>query len=68
MRRELQHEVETWLEETGLPWSIEPGSKHTKVFLNGRFVTVLSNGTGKEMGRRQMNVRASIRRAAREAR
>lgn len=33
------------LKATGLPWSIEPGSKHLRVFLAGQQVAVMSRGS-----------------------
>lgn len=31
------------LDATGLPWTVENGSKHKKVFLNGKLAVVLPN-------------------------
>jgi hypothetical protein len=31
------------LDATGLPWSVENGSSHKKIFLSGRLVLVLPN-------------------------
>lgn len=32
------------LNETGLPWTIEPGSKHFKLRLAGRLVSIIPQG------------------------
>lgn len=54
--------------ETGLPWRTVPGHGHAKLELDGRLVGVLPHGKGKKDGhhRANLNLRAQIRRAAKE--
>lgn len=54
------------LVESGLPWSIENGSKHRKIFLSGCMVGILSHGNRKkdEEYAAIHNIVAQIRRAA----
>lgn len=61
-------ELRPTLDETGLPWRAEQGTKHVKIFLRERFVGIVpTNGTSSRRCERGMkNVRAQIRRAARE--
>jgi len=55
------------LEETGMPWEVEAGSKHHKVKLAGRLVAVYPRGKAKEAGKRPLlNTISQVRRAARE--
>lgn len=44
MRYALKKHAEESLRRTGLPWSIENGKKHNKVFLAGRMIGVLPHG------------------------
>lgn len=66
---EMRRDVETWLSETGLPWDIESGARHLKVKLAGKLVGIFPQA-GKTGGatRARLNIRAQIRRAARECR
>lgn len=52
-----------WLAETGLPWRIEEGTKHYKLFLRETFVDIWPRRP-KDDVRRNLNVRARIRRTA----
>ncbi len=53
------------LNETGLPWQIEPGTKHRKIMVAGKMVGVVSlkgiNGHNGDC----RNIIAAIKRAAR---
>lgn len=63
----LDPRVKKTLEETGLPWHIEAGSKHFKIRLCGRLVGVYPQGKKTEADRRaNMNVISNVKRAARE--
>lgn len=54
------------LDATGLPWRTETGKRHIKLYLCDRMILVLSNGTPKDGGSRDLkNSRATIRRFAR---
>lgn len=54
------------LQRTGLPYSLEPGSKHIRIKLRDKLVGIYPlNGRAKE-GRAMKNVISQIRRAARE--
>lgn len=54
------------LDDTGLPWTIESGSKHFKVRLDGRLVAIYPQGTVREASPNDVrNTVANIRRAAR---
>lgn len=58
--------VEDALSATGLPWSIETGSRHLKVRVAGRFVAIMPKDGGSDGYRAIKNVTAAIRRTARE--
>lgn len=58
--------VEAELVATGLPWSVEKGGHHLKVFVNERLAAILPrSGANKAGSRAEKNVRGQIRRAAR---
>jgi hypothetical protein len=59
----IPKEVEQALEETGLPWEIEEGSRHRKIKVAGRLVGILPHKARGQGGRGQRNVIAQIRRA-----
>ncbi len=62
----MRDEVEGWLKETGLPYSIERGGKHSTIKVNGVLAGIIP-GDGKAKagdGRARLNIRAQIRRAA----
>ncbi len=64
---DLRSDVEAWLRETGLSWDIESGGKHLKVKLAGRLVGIFPRDCRTGGGTRaRLNIRAQIRRAARE--
>jgi hypothetical protein len=68
MRDHVPDVVREALEATGLPWSLETGSKHTKIKLHGRLVGIL-NRTERDVGRgrkAQLNTVRQIKAAARE--
>lgn len=58
--------VKQWLQETGLPYSIETGSRHRKIKLAGRLVGIYPMGGKGTHKRAALNIRAQIRRAAKE--
>jgi hypothetical protein len=62
----LPRRVRSALEATGLPWSLETGSKHYKIRMNGRFVCIAPFNGGSEHDRATRNIIAQIRRAARK--
>jgi hypothetical protein len=53
------------LEDTALPYSLEPGSKHIKMRLGGQFVGVFPMGGYKQNGCGDRKLVAQIKRAAR---
>lgn len=69
MRRVIQvnREIKRTLLGTGLPWRTVPGHGHQKIELAGKLVAVVPS-TGKQDANRRavLNVRAQIRRAAKE--
>lgn len=54
------------LEETGLPWEIEPGRGHMKIKLAGHLVGVTRQNKAGNNRRAEKNVIAQIRRKAAE--
>jgi hypothetical protein len=63
----LPKEVTRTLDETGLSWRVEGGTKHYKIRMAGRIVGVYPQGTVKESnGAALRNMVARIRRTARE--
>lgn len=57
------------LDQTGLPWEVEPGKKHNKVKLAGRLVAVYPYGKEQTAYKRALlNSISQIRRAAQELR
>ena len=55
------------LEKTGLPYRIERGKKHCKIFLSDRMVGIYHPGkSDSHAGRGGLNVRSNIRRLARQ--
>ena len=65
MKRQSEKRIKDTLKSTGLPYSIEPGSKHFKVMLCGRQVGVFSRNKSENPCRGIENLLAGIRRAAR---
>lgn len=66
MSGKIEREVRDALEATGLPWSLEPASKHTLVVLAGRTVAIMSRSGKMPKARGQRNLIATIKRAARQ--
>lgn len=62
----LKRMMKVALEETGLPWSLEPGGKHLKIILGGRLAGILPLCGRSNTNRSELNTRAQIRRIARE--
>lgn len=56
--------VLTELEECGLPWHLEHGKKHHKLFINGRFCDILPQ-TITDPPRMNLKIRAHVRRFVR---
>ena len=55
------------LENTGLPWEVEDGSKHYKVKLCGRLVAVYPLGKARDHNKRALlNTITQVRLAARQ--
>lgn len=52
--------------DTGLPWRTVPGHGHQKIELNGKIVGVVPMSKKDGSKRATLNVRAQIRRAAKE--
>lgn len=52
------------LDATGLPWSVELGSKHRHIRLDGRLVGLIPLGRERGYGRGTENTIAQIRRVA----
>lgn len=65
LKRLIHPIVLTELEECGLPWSLEPGTKHNKLFIDGRFCDIMPLKIS-EPPRTNLKVRAHIRRFVRE--
>jgi hypothetical protein len=63
----LDVKVKQALNETGLPWEVETGSKHYKVRLGGRLAGVYPHGKKTEGSQHaNANLLANIKRLARE--
>lgn len=63
----LDPKVKKALEETGLPWAIETGSKHFKIRLGGRLAGTFPLGKKTEAApHANQNIIATIKRMARE--
>jgi hypothetical protein len=54
------------LDDTGLPWRIEKGTRHMKIILNERLVGILPYGSGTARPHERMNTITQIKRRARE--
>ena len=52
------------LEASGMPWRTEPGTKHVKVYIGDRMVTVFSYGRRRDRGEITRKNVAEIRRFA----
>jgi hypothetical protein len=64
----LDAAIERALEESGVPWTIEVGSKHYKIRVGGRLAGVLPKAGGKGgvfTARAAQNTASQIRRVAR---
>jgi hypothetical protein len=57
--------VLTELEGCGLPWSLEPGKKHYKLYIDGRFCDILPL-TMTDPPRMNLKIRAHVRRFVRD--
>jgi len=64
----LDAAIERALEESGVPWTVEVGSKHYKIRVGGRLAGVLPKAGGNGgafSGRAAQNTASQIRRVAR---
>ena len=60
-------ELEKALDETGLDWHIEPGSKHFKLRLAGRMISIIPQGVKRDISRVcTLKTIATVRRVAGE--
>lgn len=63
-----QPEVLAALEQTGLPWELVNGSRHTHIRVAGRLAGILPRGSGSVDQRAVKNCITQIRRKASEVR
>jgi hypothetical protein len=56
--------IQQALTDTGLPYRIDKGTKHLKIFVDNHMVGILPLNGGDERGRGQLNIIAQIRRSA----
>lgn len=63
----IDPEITRALDATGLPWRVEQGSKHAKLYLGPQLVGVLPHDGKAIDGYARRNTLAQIRRAARAA-
>ena len=59
-------EARAILKDLGVPFDIEQGTRHHKVYMLGRFVSVVPRGQSRDAGRHWKNFEAQLRRCARE--
>jgi hypothetical protein len=66
--KKVPDDLKKLLIDSGLPWRVENGGKHFKVFVGDRLATVLpfSPGTGRQRRRSHSNVLAVVRRVIAE--
>lgn len=62
----LPRELRAELEATGLPWTLERGSRHLHLRVGGRLAAILPYGTGASVDRAMRNTIAQIRRTVRQ--
>ncbi len=62
-----ERQAPTMLTELGLPFNIVPGKRHHKVYILGKFTTIVPHGSSSETGRHWKNFEALLRKVAREA-
>lgn len=56
------------LERSGLPWRLERGGRHHKIFVADRLAGILPHSGAREADRRsELNTRAQVRRIIKEA-
>jgi len=64
----LPKDIVALLDGSGMPWSIEQGRRHAKLYLAGRFLTIFPRNSRRSdslLGRAHLNVMALIRHAIR---
>jgi hypothetical protein len=54
------------LDNSGLPWRVEDGGKHYKIFINSRLCAIFPKGGQVSVGRSLQNSLAQLRRRIRE--
>lgn len=64
MRTKLPDMLRKELERCPVPWRVENGTRHIKLFVNGQLAGVFSRGRNAraDVGRDNLNIRAQIRR------
>lgn len=61
---QISEELREELDRSGVPWRVERGKKHDKLFVGNRMVQALTRGYG-EYARSNRNATAVVRRAVR---
>ena len=65
MKKQLPEMIRTELEASKVPWRIENGGRHLKLFIGDRMVGVMPYDLGEARHRALLNLRAQIRRVNR---
>ena len=65
-RRYVSPIIVAELDEHELAWEVEPGNGHNKLFVEGQYVGRIHVGKRDQNRRSDLNIRASIRRIARD--
>lgn len=58
--------VQPILEEFGVPWSVERGTRHLQLYIGGKRAATLPAKMSEDRGRRWAMTRSTIRRKCRE--
>lgn len=67
MMKFVPREIKTELEACGIPFRLEMGRRHIKIFIGPKFAGILpSSGTSESNRRATLNIRAQVRRAIEE--
>lgn len=66
-RLKIDSDLEELLDASGIVWELRPGSRHTKLFVAGRFVQVIPRDRGHDNWHAKRNAEAAVRRAIRAA-
>ena len=67
-RRFVPDDVRKLLDESGVPWEIQGGTKHFKILLGGRMIAIVPLSGARDKSRSARNFLAGVRRAIREVR